>query len=76
MVLRNIIGRVALEHGWELTGSSSIMQQYSKGDTTIKVRYLHNGAIWHAERFREGTRSDLNSQEPHKREVVIAWLEE
>ncbi|GAB3011673.1 hypothetical protein MBOU_50500 [Mycobacterium bourgelatii] len=76
MVLRNIIGRLALERGWDLNSSSSVMQQYSKGDTTIKVRYLHNGAIWHAEWFRGGTRRDVSAQDPHKRDVVISWLEE
>ncbi|CAM3371830.1 hypothetical protein BST27_29745 [Mycobacterium intermedium] len=76
MVLRNIIGRIALERGWELSLSSSVLQQYSKGDTTIKVRYLHTGAIWHAEWYRGGTRRDVGSQDPNKRDVVIAWLEE
>lgn len=76
MALRNIIARVAVQRGWELTGSSSIMHEYHKGDTTIKVRYLHTGAIWHAEWSSDGLRRDLGSQEPNKREVVIAWLQE
>ena len=76
MALRNIIARVAVQGGWELIGSSSIMHEYRKADTTIKVRYLHTGAIWHAEWLCDGTRRDLGSQEPNKREVVIAWLQE
>jgi hypothetical protein len=76
MVLRNIIGRAALERGWELTWSSSVMQQYRKGETTIKIRYLHTGAIWHAEWLSEGTRRDLDSQDPNKREAIIAWFEQ
>lgn len=76
MVLRNIIGRAALDQGWELIWSSSVMQHYTKGDTTIKVRYLHTGAIWHAEWTRDGTRRDLDSQHPNKRDVIIGWLEE
>lgn len=76
MALRNIIARAALQRGWELVWSSSVMQEYRKEDTTVKVRYLHTGAIWHAEWIREGTRRDLDSQDPNKREVVIGWLEE
>ena len=76
MVLRNILAREALQRGWELSGSSSVMQQYSKGDTIIKVRYLHTGAIWHAEWFRQGTRRRLDSGDPKKRETIIAWFEE
>lgn len=76
MVLPNIISRAALQRGWELISSSSVMQEYSKGDTTIKVRYLHTGAIWHADWLREGTRRELDSRDANKREVIIAWLEE
>jgi tRNA G10 N-methylase Trm11 len=76
MALRNIIARAALQRGWELICSSSIMQEFREGDTTIKVRYLHNGAIWHGEWLRGGTRRDLDSHDPNKREVIIAWLEE
>jgi hypothetical protein len=76
MALRNIIARVAQQRGWELVGSSSIMHEYHKEDTTIKVRYLHTGAIWHAEWSCDGTRRDLDSQAPNKREVVTAWLQE
>lgn len=76
MALRNIIARAALQRGWELVWSSSVVQEYRKGHTTIKVRYLHTGAIWHAEWFREGTRRDVDSQDPNKRELIIAWLEE
>jgi hypothetical protein len=76
MALRNVIARAALQRGWEHVWSSSIMQEYRKGDTTIKVRYLHTGAIWHAEWLREGTRRNVESQDPDKREVIIAWLEE
>ncbi|BBZ42008.1 hypothetical protein [Mycobacterium conspicuum] len=76
MVLRNIIGRAAVERGWELIWSSSVMQQYNKGDTTIKVRYLHTGAIWHAEWSREGVRHDLDPQHPNKRDAIISWLDE
>ncbi len=76
MVLPNIISRAALQRGWDVISSSSVMQEYSKGDTTIKVRYRHTGAIWHAERLRGGTRRDLDSHDAHKREVIIAWLEE
>jgi hypothetical protein len=76
MALRNIIARSAVQRGWELIWSSSVMQEYRKRDVTIKVRYLHTGAIWHAEWSREGTRRDLDSQDPNKREAIIAWLEE
>jgi hypothetical protein len=76
MAQRNIIAHAAQLRGWELIWSSSVMQEYRKGDTTIKVRYLHTGAIWHAEWFRQGTRRDLDSQDPNKREVIIAWFEE
>ena len=76
MALRNIIAHAALQGGWAMIWSSSIMQEYRKGDTTIKVRYLHTGAIWHAEWLREGTRRDLDSQHPNKWEVIIAWLGE
>ena len=75
MALRNIVAHAALDRGWELIASSSIMQEFHRGDTIIKVRYLHTGAIWHAEWLREGTRRDLHSQDPHKREVLTAWLE-
>ncbi len=76
MALRNIIARSALQLGWELIWSSSVMQEYRKSDVTIKVRYLHTGAIWHAEWSRDGVRRDLGSQDPDKREAIIAWLEE
>ena len=76
MALPNIIARAALQRGWELICSSSIMQEFRKSDTTIKVRYLHTGAIWHAEWLREGTRRDLDSQDPNQREMIIAWLDE
>ncbi len=76
MVLPNIINRAALQRGWEPISSSSAMQEYSKGDTTIKVRYLHTGAIWHAGWSREGTRRNLDSRDANKREVILAWLEE
>jgi hypothetical protein len=76
MALPNIIARAALERGWELVWSSSIMQEFRRSDTTIKVRYLHTGAIWHSEWSRGGTRRDLDSRDPNKREVIIAWLEE
>ena len=76
MALRNIIARTAVERGWELIWSSSVMQEYRKGDTTVKVRYLHTGAIWHAERLCDGTRRDLDSQDPNKRETIVAWLTE
>jgi hypothetical protein len=76
MALRNVIAHMALQRGWELIGSSSVMQEFRKGDTTIKVRFLHTGAIWHAEWLRGGTRRDVDSQNPHKREVITAWLEE
>ena len=76
MALRNIIARAALQRGWELVWSSSIMQEFCKGATTIKVRYLHTGSIWHAEWFGEGTRRDLDSQHPNKRDLLIAWLDE
>ncbi len=66
MVLANIISRAALQRGWELISSSSVMHEYSKGDTIIKVRYLHTGAIWHAEWLREGTRRDLDSRGTNK----------
>jgi hypothetical protein len=76
LALRNIIARSAEQRGWELVGSSSVMQEYRQGDVTIKVRYLHTGAIWHAEWLREGTRRDVASQDTNKREAIIAWLEE
>ena len=76
MALRNIVAHAAAQRGWELISSSSIMQEFYKGDTTVKVRYLHTGAIWHAEWLREGTRRDIDSQDPHKREAIIAWLDE
>jgi hypothetical protein len=76
MALRNIIARTALERGWELTWSSSVMQEYRKSDATVKVRYLHTGAIWHAEWSRGGVRRDVDSQDSNKRETIIAWLEE
>jgi hypothetical protein len=76
MALRNIIARAALQHGWELIWSSSIMQEFRKGDTTIKVRYLHTGAIWHGEWSRGGTRRDVDSHDPDKRDAIIAWLDE
>jgi hypothetical protein len=76
MALRNIIARSAVQRGWELIWSSSVMQEYRKRDVTIKVRYLHTGAIWHAEWSRDGIRRDLDSQDPNKREAIIAWLEE
>ncbi len=76
LALRNIIARTAVQRGWELIGSSSVMQEYRKGDVTIKIRYLHTGAIWHAEWSREGMRRDVDSRDPNKREVITAWLEE
>ena len=76
MALRNIVAHLAQQRGWELIWSSSVMQEFHKGDTTIKVRYLHTGAIWHAEWLRGATRRDLDSQNPHKREVITAWLDE
>ncbi len=76
MALRNIIARSAVQRGWELIWSSSVMQEYRRRNVTIKVRYLHTGAIWHAEWSREGLRRDLDSQDPNKREAIIAWLEE
>ena len=76
MALRNIIARAAVQRGWELVWSSPVVQEYRKQDTTIKVRYLHTGAIWHAEWLRKGVRRGLDSQDPNKREAIIAWLEE
>ncbi len=76
MALRNVIARAAQQRGWEHVWSSSIMQEYRRGDTTIKVRYLHTGAIWHAEWFRDGSRRNVESHDSNKREVIIAWLDE
>jgi hypothetical protein len=76
MALRNIIARAALQRGWELVWSSSMMQEFRKSDTTIKVRYLHTGAIWHGEWLRDGRRRDVESHDPNKRELIIAWLDE
>ncbi|WP_156690409.1 hypothetical protein [Mycobacterium sp. Marseille-P9652] len=76
MALRNVIARAAMQRGWEHVWSSSIMQEYRRGDTTIKVRYLHTGAIWHAEWFREGARRNVESQDSNKREVIMAWFDE
>jgi len=76
MPLRNIIARAALQRGWESVWSSSVMQEFRKGDITVKVRYLHTGAIWHGELFCEGTRRHVDSKDPNHRDVIIAWFEE
>ncbi len=76
LALRNIIARTAVNRGWELLWSSSVMQEYRRGDVTIKVRYLHTGAIWHAEWSRGGMRRVLDSHHPNKREAIVAWLAE
>lgn len=76
MPLRNIIARAALQHGRESVWSSSVMQEFHKGDITVKVRYLHTGAIWHGEWSCEGTRRHVDSENRNHRDVIIAWFEE